>query len=50
MQTRDPRIVQSFKSKCRIAYFKITVLPVQIVRGYFELLSSPTSFILFMIK
>ena len=31
--TRDPRIVQSFKSKCKIAYFKITVLPVQMARG-----------------
>ncbi len=34
--TRDPRIVQSFKSKCKIAYFKITVLPVRMARGYFE--------------
>ncbi len=34
--TRDPRIVQSFKNKCKIAYFKITVLPVQMARGYFE--------------
>ncbi len=33
MLTRDPRIVQSFKSKCKIAYFKITVLPVQMARG-----------------
>ena len=35
-KTRDPRIVQSFKSKCKIAYFKITVLPVRMARGYFE--------------
>ncbi len=25
-----------FKCKCKIAYFKITVLPVQMVWGYFE--------------
>ena len=37
IQTRDPRIVQSFKSKCKIApvYFNIAV---QVVRGYFEYL------------
>ena len=35
--TRDPRIVQSFKSKCKVAsaYFQTAV---QIVRGYFEYL------------
>ena len=36
-KTRDPRIVQSFKSKGKVAqvYFKIAV---QLVRGYFEYL------------
>ena len=37
VNTRDPRIVQSFKSKGKVAqvYFEITV---QVVREYFEYL------------